>query len=293
MKKVVIAGGTGFIGSYLANRFRELGTAVVLISHQPGHMSWHPADLENACDGADLVINLAGKTINCRHNEINRQAILKSRVDTTMWIGNALLACHKPPKLWINASASAIYRPSVDQPMTEFETDLATGFLAEVVSKWESVFFGFNLQGTRQVALRTSVVLGENGGALSRLIWLSRFGLGGKLADGTQMMSWIHVEDYFRIVLFLSESLYLRGAVNCTTPCPVSNQEFMLALRKALHVPIGIPAPKWAVSLGASILGTEPELILNSSYLLPQRLLDAGYHFAFPEIDKALTDILK
>jgi len=293
MKKVVIAGGTGFIGSYLANRFRELGDTVILISNRPGYASWHPADLEKACNGADMVINLAGKTINCRHNEINRQAILKSRVDTTMWIGNALLACKNPPKLWINASASAIYKPSTDKAMIESEKDLATDFLAEVVSKWENVFFGFQLQGTRQVALRTSVVLGKDGGALSRLIWLSRFGLGGRLADGNQMMSWIHVEDYFRIVLFLSESQYLRGAVNCTTPVPNTNKEFMLALRKALHVPIGIPAPGWAVSFGARLLGTEPELILNSTYLLPQRLQDAGYHFAFPEIDKALADILK
>jgi len=293
MKRVVIAGGTGFIGTYLANRFRELGVSVILISQQPGYTSWHPNDLEKACDGADLVINLAGKTINCRHTESNRQAILQSRIDTTMWIGNALLACHKPPKLWINASASAIYKPSTDQAMTESETDLASGFLAEVVTKWENVFFGFKLNGTRQVALRTSVVLGKNGGALPKLILLSRFGLGGKLADGTQMISWIHVEDYFQIILFLTESLYLRGIVNCTTPNPNSNKEFMLALRKAMHIPIGIPTPQWAVSFGARILGTEPELMLNSSYMLPQRLQDAGFHFAFPDIEKALTDILK
>ena len=293
MKKVVIAGGTGFIGTYLAKRFKEMEISVVVVSQQPGYVSWHPNDLVHAMDGADLVINLAGKTINCSHNESNREAILKSRIDTTMWIGNSLMACKNPPKLWINASALGIYKPSLDKAATEAETELATDFLAEVVTKWENVFFQFQLPATRQVALRTSVVLGSNGGALSPLIWLSRLGLGGRLADGLQMVSWIHLEDYFRIVLFLFNSLYLRGIVNCTSPQPVPNKEFMHSLRKVLHVPVGIPAPKWAVTFGAKIIGTEPGLILNSSYVLPQRLQDAGYQFAFPLIEDALTDILK
>ncbi|MEI7502493.1 MAG: TIGR01777 family oxidoreductase, partial [Paludibacter sp.] len=220
MKKVVIAGGTGFIGTYLATRFREIGFKVVIVSRNPEHVSWMPNDLQLAVDGAELVINLAGKTINCRHNATNRKAILESRIKTTKLLGDALSACKEPPKLWVNASGSAIYKPSEDKAMTEDETDLATGFMADVVSQWESVFFGFELPKTRQVALRTSVVLGKNGGALKPLATLSRLGLGGKQADGTQIFSWLHIEDYFKIVQFLIKETSLQGVINCTSPNP-------------------------------------------------------------------------
>jgi len=293
MKKVVIAGGTGFIGTYLSIRFRELDYTVIIVSRQPEHVSWQLKDMVDAFEGAELVINLAGKAINCRHNIDNKKAILYSRVNTTQLIGNAILACKQPPKLWINASAAGVYKPSTDYPMTEDETDLGTDFLAEVVNKWEKVFFEFNLIKTRQVTLRTSVVLGRKGGALSSLATLSRFGLGGKQAEGTQIFSWIHLEDYFRTVQFLMENVSLNGTLNCTSPNPLSNSDFMKSLRNTLRVPFGIPAPKWVVEIGAMLIGTEPSLLLNSSFVIPKRLMEAGFQFAYPQIDNALSDLLR
>jgi uncharacterized protein (TIGR01777 family) len=235
---------------------------------------------------------LAGKSINCRHNKANRISILESRIKTTTIIGNALLACRNPPKLWINGSATGVYKPSIVQQMTEDETELGLDFLAEVVTKWEKAFFAFQLPVTRLVALRTSVVLGKNEGALLPLVWLTRFGLGGRQASGNQMFSWIHLEDYFRIVQFLSENNSLMGVYNCTSPTPLSNKEFMRSLRKAIHIPFGIPAPKLAIEIGAKVIGTEPELLLNSSFVVPKRLQNAGFEFKFPTVEKALGDLL-
>ncbi|MDP4239609.1 MAG: TIGR01777 family oxidoreductase [Bacteroidota bacterium] len=292
MKKVVIAGGTGFIGTYLTKRFRETGYQVLIISRDPKHVSWEPIDLSESFEGAEMVINLAGKSINCRHTEANKKAILDSRTSATIRIGNAITACKNPPKLWINSSACGIYRASFDQPMTEDETELDNDFLAEVVKKWEKSFFGFQLRGTRKVALRTSVVLGKHGGAFQSLIWLSKLGLGGKQAEGTQIFSWIHIEDYFRILQFLNENEAMQGVLNCTSPDPVNNKEFMNLIRKVLRIPIGIPAPKFAIKLGAKLIGTEPELILKSSFVIPKRLLDSGFKFNFNSAYKALDDLL-
>jgi uncharacterized protein (TIGR01777 family) len=219
--------------------------------------------------------------------------ILDSRIDTTKWIADAVLECKRPPKLWINASAAGIYKTSYDYPMTEDETELGTDFLADVVKQWENVFFGFKLPETRQVALRTSVVLGQYGGVLKPLLWLCRLGLGGRQAEGTQMFSWIHLEDYFRIVRFLMEDESLKGVFNCSSPCPISNKELMLSLRQTLHVSLGIPAPGVAVKIGARLIGTQPELILNSLFVVPKRIQEAGFQFAFPEINKALNDLIK
>lgn len=293
MRKVVIAGGTGFIGTYIARRFKESGYRVLIVSRALEHVSWKPIELIESLEGAELIINLAGRSINCPHNEENRRTIIESRINTTLWLGNAVLACVDPPKLWINASATGIYKPSVDHSMTEDETELGNDFLAEVVTQWEKTFFAFHLPKTRQVALRTSVVLGKNGGALRPLVLLSRFGLGGKQADGEQIFSWIHVEDYYRILLFLLENESLSKVINCSSPNPISNKRFMQFLRKALHVPFGIPAPEFVVRLGAKLVGTEPELILNSVNVLPKRLLEAGFQFTYPGTERALENLLK
>jgi len=293
MKKVVIAGGTGFIGRYLVNRFEEAGYRVLIISRHPEHVSWKPIDLTEAFEDAELIINLAGTSINCRHTVENKKAILNSRLNTTIWIGNAILACVNPPKLWMNSSACGIYRASVDQAMTENETELGSDFLADVVKQWEHVFFAFHLSKTRRAVLRTSVVLGKKGGALLPLSRLSRIGLGGKLAQGTQMFSWIHIEDYYQIIQFINENKNIKGILNCTSPGPLANKDFMSAIRKTLRIPFGIAAPAFAIELVAKLIGTEPELILNSSYVIPERLIESGYKFAYPDIDKALRDLLK
>jgi len=248
--------------------------------------------LTEALNKADILINVAGKSINCRHTPTNKRAILESRIKTTELLGEAIRNCSQAPKLWINASATGVYKPSISHPMSEDETELGNDFLAEVVTCWEKAFFGFELVSTRQVALRTSVVLGKDGGALGPLVWLTHFGLGGKQATGTQMFSWIHLEDYFRVVLFLQEQVALQGVFNCTAPHPISNDVFMHALRNVLHVPFGIPAPEFVIRLGARLIGTEPELILNSAYVVSKKLSEGGFKFSFPEINKALQNLL-
>jgi hypothetical protein len=293
MKKVVIAGGTGFIGSYLTTRFREEGFVVRTVSRSGKDIPWKSDDLTKAFESADLILNLAGKNINCRHTEANKKAIIKSRTGTTQLIGEAIKACHTPPKLWINASAAGIYKSSYSTAMTEAETKLNHDFLGKVVSKWEKSFFEFRLASTRQIALRTSVVLGKNGGALTPLVKLSRIGLGGQHANGKQMFSWIHIEDYFQILLFFVENPTLQGIFNCTSPYPLTNKDFMRELRNTLHVPFGIPAPEFAINIGARIIGTEPSLLLSSSFIVPKRLIDAGYQFKFPKANQALDNLLK
>jgi uncharacterized protein len=292
MKKVVIAGGTGFIGNYLSKCFHEFGYQVRIISRASNHLSWSPVELAKGLEAADLVINLAGKSVNCRQNNDNKNEIVNSRVNTTLAIGNAILNCKNPPKLWVNASAVGVYKPSARTPMTEDEVKLGTDFLADVVCQWESALFSFQLPSTRKVALRTSVVLGRDGGALKPLRSLAKFLLGGKQGDGSQYFSWIHEEDYFRILLFLLENSTLDGVINCTSPTPVSNSEFMHLLRKRLRVHIGIPAPKFAVKLGAAIFGISSDLILNSSYVIPKRLEDAGFVFNYPTLDLALIELI-
>jgi uncharacterized protein (TIGR01777 family) len=292
MKKVVIAGGTGFIGKYIAQRFLEKGYFVKIVSREPDQTSWNENDLKKVLEGAELIINLAGKNINCRHTEANRKAIIDSRISTTQMIGLAIKACKNPPKLWINASANGIYLPSVNHAMSESETTFGTNFLAEVVSAWEKSFFDFQLIETRQIALRTSVVLGKNGGALTPLIWLTRFGLGGHQANGNQQFSWIHIEDYFRVLIFALENETLVGVINCTSPEPLPNRLFMRTLRCIMHVRIGLNSPEFAIKLAAKIIGTEPELILNSSCVVPKRLIDAGFKFSFPKLSLALDELL-
>jgi len=291
--KIVIAGGTGFIGSFINMRFKEIGCDVVLISRQPNHISWQQNEMRQAFEDADLVLNLSGKSINCRYNTKNKNAILASRIETTRQIGEAINKCKNPPKLWINASATGIYKASMERAMDENERKLGTTFLSQVVAQWEKTFFDFGLVNTRQIALRTSVVLGKNGGALSPLILLSKVGLGGVQATGNQMFSWIHANDYFNVLMFLMKTIELKGVINCTSPTPISNKILMSTLRKTLGVPIGIPAPAFIIKIGAKIIGTQPELILDSAYIMPKRLLDSGFHFEFPEIRSALYDLAK
>jgi len=289
--KIVIAGGTGLIGTYLNDRFSEQSDNVLIVSRIKGHVSWNHQELINALEGADLLINLAGKTINCRHTTKNKAAILKSRIETTDILGKAVLACNNPPRLWINASASAIYSADVKEPAIESSTQLANDFLADVVKEWEKKFFSFQLSQTRQLALRTSVVLSSNGGAFVPLSLLTKFGLGGKQGSGNQKFSWIHIEDYYRLILFLMNNP-LKGIINCTSPHPISNSELMLAFRKCYGVKFGLPAPAFAIKIGAAIIGTESSLLSNSSWLYPQSLLNSNFEFKFPFIENAITDLM-
>ncbi|MEI6946229.1 TIGR01777 family oxidoreductase [Paraflavisolibacter sp. H34] len=292
MSKIVIAGGTGFLGQFLASRFRSEGNEVVILSRKAGNVHWGDQQgIINTLDRADVVINLAGKSVNCRYTEKNKREILQSRVETTRALGTAIAACPHPPKLWINSSTATIYRHAEDRPMTEAEGETGTGFSVQVAREWEQAFFGFALPQTRQIALRTAIVLGR-GGALQPLKTLACLGLGGKQGSGRQMVSWIHIEDLYRIIRFLVEQEELEGVFNCSAPEPVTNASFMRSLRQALHRNIGLPAPAWLLEIGAVFIGTETELILKSRWVLPDRLQKRGFKFAYSSLQPALEQIL-
>lgn len=292
--KVVIAGGTGFIGQYFEEKFKSLGYEVKIISRQSHHISWaDPAAIVEAMEQARMVINLAGKSVNCRYNEENKEEIIHSRTETTTILGNAMLACENPPPLWINSSTATIYRHAEDCPMTESSGEIGTGFSVDVAKVWEQAIFAFQLPNTRQVALRTAVVLGEDGGVMTVFRNLVRLGLGGAQGTGNQMFSWIHIEDLFQVILFLKENKELSGVFNCSSPRPVTNHELMEQLRKALNRKIGLPSPKWLLEIGAFFIRTETELILKSRWVLPERLEKEGFRFTFDSLEKALQQIVK
>jgi uncharacterized protein (TIGR01777 family) len=292
-KKVILAGGTGFIGQYFEKQFKELGYDVKHISRQPQHISWNdkPAIID-ALEGGELLINLAGKSVNCRFNETNKKEIMNSRLETSNILGESVLSCKNPPQLWINSSTATIYRHAEDRPMTEANGEIGSGFSVDVATNWEKTFYSFSIPKTRQIALRIAIVLGKDGGVMTPYINLVRFGLGGVQGSGNQMFSWIHVEDLFRIVLFLNKREDLKGTFNCSAPEPVSNREFMKKMRKGMNMPIGLPAPKWLLEIGSVLIRTETELVLKSRWVVPERLEREGYKFTFDTLDKTLRDIL-
>ena len=292
MKKIIIAGGTGFIGSYLTRRFLETGNEVQLVSRAPGHIPWQKDALVAALEGADVLINLAGKNINCRYTEANKELILRSRITTTTLLGEAMRNCKNPPELWINASASAIYQYAEGEQSTEKSDKFANNFLATVVHDWENVFFSFQLPNTRHVALRTSVVLGNEGGAFPPLKMLTRYGLGGKAGTGKQAFSWIHIDDYFNAIQFLMSASGISGAVNGSAPQIVSNAQLMLELRRSMKMPFGLPAPAFAVKIGAAVIGTDPGLILDGVSIFPEVLVKSGFVFKFADLKSAISQLL-
>lgn len=292
-KKIIIAGGTGFLGHYFEEKFTNLGYEVIIISRQSQHLPWtDQTSIVKALEDAEMLINLAGKSVNCRYNEKNKQEILDSRTETTDILGQALLTCKNPPSLWINSSTATIYRHAQDRPMTEADGEIGTGFSVDVAKAWEESLFSYDLPQTRKVALRIAIVLGKDGGVMEPYLNLVRFGLGGVQGSGNQMFSWIHVEDVFRIIQFLQENKQLSGVFNCSAPHPITNRDFMTQLRKSTDRKMGLPSPKWMLEMGAVFMRTETELILKSRWVIPERLQEEGFQFTFGTIDKALQHIL-
>ena len=293
-KKIVIAGGTGFIGRYLSDEFTNAGYKVLIISRQAGNIRWKHTDaVIDAINNAALLINLAGKSVDCRYTQKNKNKILRSRIETTQALGEAVLQCSNPPELWINSGTATIYRHSEDRPMTESNGDIGSGFSVDVATSWESAFLNFDLPKTRQVVLRMAIVLGKNGGVVTPFKNLIRFGFGGRQGNGNQMFSWIHIADLFNIITFIQSHKHLKGVYNCSSPHPVNNKTLMRTLRELMNIPFGIPTPKFLLQTGAVLIRTETELILKSRWVVPERLLEAGYIFKYPSLDVALKDILK
>ena len=311
---IVIAGASGFIGRYVTEALTADGAVVTTIGRHGSDAEWgHPAAITALLDGADLLINLAGKSVNCRYGRENRAEIMRSRIETTRELSDAIAACAKPPRLWINSSTATIYRHAEDRPMTESTGELGTGFSAGIATAWEKELFAADLQGTRRVALRMAIVLGD-GSALLPLIRLARFGLGGPQLDGRwfrtkarvaagtfhefrarrgrQKFSWIHISDVLGIINFLRERADLDGVINASAPRPTDNASMMRTLRKVLGVPFGIPAPRFVLEIGSAVIRTETELVLKSRWVEPERLLAAGYEFDYPDLEPALRQII-
>ncbi len=293
IKKVIIAGGTGFIGHYFTEAFRKAGYTVLIIARKPNNIQWNdgPA-IVNALEDSELLINLAGKSVNCRYTEENKKAILSSRTETTKALGEAMLKCKNPPALWINSSTATIYRHAEDRPMTESKGEIGGGFSVSIAKAWEESFFSFRLPHTRQVALRIAIVMGKDGGVVEPLMNMVRLGLGGKQGSGKQKFSWIHIEDLFNIVLFVQSKTEITGVINCSSPNPVDNQTLMKTFRKAMNIKIGIPSPTWLLKIGAFVIGTETELLLKSRWVLPERLQKEGFKFNYQNIEGALSKLI-
>ena len=293
LKKIIIAGGTGFTGKYLTQKFIDLGYEVIIISRQPNHINWNNSTaIIAALENVAMLINLAGKSVDCRYNEKNKKEIFNSRINTTKILGEAILQCKNPPPLWINSSTATIYRHAHDRPMTESAGEIGTGFSVNVATNWEKSFFDFKLKNTRQVALRMAIVLGKDGGVVQPIKNLVRFGLGGKQGSGNQMFSWVHIEDLYSVIIFLQQHKELQGVFNTSAPNPVTNKTLMQVFRNNMKMPLGLPTPKWLLKIGAVFIKTETELVLKSRWVIPESLLQAGFVFKFKTIDEALKNIL-
>lgn len=293
-KKVVIAGGTGFIGKYLSKRFEEDGYEVLIISRQENHIQWqNSTTVLSALEGAEMLINLAGKPINTRFTEQNKTELIASRVSTTELLGKTLQQCKNPPSIWLNASGAHIYGTSDLKEHSENDVLDNEFFPAIMAQKWEEALYKFELSHTRKVALRISIVLGKDGGVLQPFVQLTKWFLGGKQGNGNQKFSWVHLEDFYQIIRFAAANKNINGPLNVCSPDVVSNAGLMSVLRNILHRPFGFPAPAFGIKIGAAILGIEPDLILKSLCVYPQKLMDSGYKFRYPKLDSALKEILK
>ncbi|KAA3631626.1 MAG: TIGR01777 family protein [Bacteroidetes bacterium] len=303
-QKIVIAGGNGFIGKNLVAYFYQKNYEVIVLTRKPvkstreaKQVFWdgkHSGDWTEELEGAKAIINLSGKSVNCRYHRKNKKVILNSRIDSTNAIGQAITQCLHPPKSWINASSATIYKHTTDEPANDEEIGkLGAGFSVGVVKAWEDVFFNSNTPKTRKIALRTAITLGKNGGALTPMWWLTRLALGGRQGDGNQFISWIHIHDLERICEWCINNEEAEGVFNCAAPYPVPNSTFMKTLRKATGHVIGIPAPAWVLDVGAFFIRTETELLLKSRKVVSKRLPEMGFDFKFPTLERTLLDLTR
>ena len=316
----VIAGASGFVGGALRTALADEGYDIRLVGRRGTEGRWSdPASLQRAVDGADLLINLAGKSVNCRYTDANRDEILRSRVETTRLLREAVTDAAAPPALWLNASTATIYRYAMDRPQTEAEGELGSGFSVDVARTWEEEFFAGDLPATRRASLRMAIVLGD-GPATRLLVRLARLGLGGPQYDGRwfphrryrgigphptgdgrapshrshgrQRFSWIHIDDVVGSVRFIRDNPDIAGPVNLAAPDPIDNATLMETLRRLVGAPVGLPAWRFMLEPAMWVLRTEPELVLKSRWVLPGVLEDAGYRFAHAEAGLALADVV-
>jgi uncharacterized protein (TIGR01777 family) len=307
--KIVIPGGSGQVGTVLARAFHREGHDVVVLSRRAAVQRWRvvawdgrtPGAWQREIDGSDVLINLTGRSVNCRYNAANRQEILESRVQSTRVLGEAIAAAPRPPRVWLQASTATIYAHRYDAPNDEHSGIVGGNepnapstwrFSIDVARAWEDAFNDSKTERTRKVALRSAMTLSPDpGGVFDTLVGLVRHGLGGSAGDGRQFMSWIHYEDFVAAMRWLIDHDDVDGVVNVASPHPLPNAEFMRVLREAADVRIGLPASQWMLEFGAVFMRTETELILKSRRVVPARLLEHGFMFKFPMWNAAALDL--
>ena len=306
--KIVIPGGSGHLGTLLSRAFHDQGHRVTILSRNPRRsaapfVEWDgrtPGRWMDEIDGADVVINLAGRSVDCRYDAKNRQEIIDSRVDSTRAIGKAIASAARPPRLWLQASTATIYAHRFDAPNDEFSGVLGGdepgapdewNFSIDVAKAWERALDEAETPYTRRVKLRSAMVMSaDRGGPFDALLRHIRLGF-GRFGDGRQYMSWIHERDFFRAIEFLIDAEDVSGAVNLSSPHPIPNAQFMRVLQGEWRAKVGVPVSGWVLDLGAWLVRTETELVLKSRRVVPRRLLESGFTFKFPEWPAAARDL--
>lgn len=297
--KIIIAGGSGFLGENLEKYFTEKGNQVYILTRNPqrkNEIYWDAhtiGEWKSSLEKADVLINLTGKSVDCRYNEKNKQEIYSSRIDSTRILQKAVDLCSDKPKVWLNASSATIYVHSEKHLNTEENGVVGDDFSMNICKSWEKEFFKVKNEKIRKVALRTSIVLGKNGGAFPKLKMITKLGLGGKQGRGNQMVSWIHIDDFCKAVEWIIQHETISGVINITAPAPVSNENMMKKLRKKLKVPFGLNAPVWQLEIASVFLNTETELLLKSRNVYPEKLIKNEFQFSYPGFDDAILNLLE
>jgi|TARA_B110000977_G_scaffold96261_1_gene127004 uncharacterized protein (TIGR01777 family) len=294
---IVIAGGTGFIGRELGKHFEKQNHQVKVLgrnkNNNPKVIIWDGESLgnwKNELKGTDVLINLTGKSVDCRYTEKNKEEIFDSRTNSIKVLEKAFNEIGETPKTWIQAATATIYRDEYEKPNNEYEGIIGESFSVEVAKKWEKIFDEVSLE-TKKVTLRMTIVLGKNGGAFPMLNTLAKFGMGGKQGKGNQYISWIHIHDLLNIIELSIKNQWVSGVINCSSPEPITNEDFMRKLRKKNVLSLGFPIPVFLLKLGAKLIGTEPELILKSRWVSSKKLGKFRYNFKYPSLDKALEEL--
>ncbi len=307
--KIVLPGGSGQVGTILARHFHATGHEVVVLGRKPAPTAWRSVAWDaqtlgpwaNELDGADVVVNLVGRSVNCRYTPANRREIIESRVRSVQLLGEALARSNRPPRVWLQSSTATIYAHRFDAPNDE-TTGIIGGnepnapdtwtFSIDVATSWEKALDAVHAPHTRKIAMRSAITLSpDREGVFDVLLGLVRRWLGGRSGDGKQFVSWVHEHDFIAAVEFLIQNDAMHEPVNIAAPEPLTNAEFMRVLREAWGVRFGLPAAKWIVELGAWVLRTESELVLKSRRVVPGKLLEAGFKFRFPSWPGAARDL--
>jgi len=300
-QKIILAGGSGYLGQVLKEYFKTRASSIIILSRHQGpqedqvrYLQWdgkQEGDWVKEMEGADLLVNLSGKNVNCRYNRENREEILSSRLEPTALLGKVISRLKHPPHTWINIVSATIYRHAEDRCQDEDCGEIGTGFSVDVCKAWESCFRAQLTPHTKKILLRTALVLGKKDGVFPRLKKMTQCLLGGKQGNGKQMVSWIYEKDFASLV----EWCHLNGKdeeiYNASAPQAVSNEKLMQQLRKHVHMPFGFNSPAWLLAIGAWLIGTETELVLKSRWVGSKRLKEEGFRFEFGELEKALGEM--